>query len=50
MDTFICAPTSHRMRNTQLVQDGCQFQIMSVATLLITFGSYAFRSEDYQAH
>lgn len=40
MDTFSSAPTS-RMPNTQLVQDDCRFQIVSVVI---------YENEDSQAH
>ena len=41
MDTFSSAPTSPRMRNTQLVGDDCQFQIVSEAICLIIFRVHA---------
>ena len=38
-DTFSSAPTSRRARNTQLVQDDYQIQIVPVAIFLIVFGA-----------
>ena len=40
MDTFLSAPTPHRVCNTQLLQDDEQIQIMPVAICLVIFEAH----------